>query len=141
MLGRNTHVGDVINGSTVIEVVRGAAIIEHGPADFQVYRSWRVASRRTLEGARRLAERTATTPSELANCPIPGSAGEAEGFLRRCLEALGGGFHPDTYGAEYQDQDGSPTFTVGEAAGFDLRLQAVFDLIADPYLLTMEVAS
>ncbi len=52
-----------INGCDVIAVVAGASIIEH-PQGFMVYRVVRVGTRKTVEGATALAEKTKPTTEQ-----------------------------------------------------------------------------
>lgn len=72
--------------------------------------------------------------------PVPTTEGEAVAFLRWCETYIGMGFHPDTSGAEYIDlTTGERSFTEEDAAHLDAAMDAVFDLLDDPYAVSLDL--
>lgn len=63
----------------------------------------------------------------------------ARAIARKWLLRLGGGFHPDTPGAEYVGDSGLPSLTNGQADEYDRDMESLF-MAGDPYALVISEA-
>lgn len=68
---------------------------------------------------------------------------EVRAILKKYVDALGMGFHPDTAGEEYQDyENGKPSFTFEQAKQYDREMAYCFGLLGDRvYDIGMEIMS
>lgn len=64
---------------------------------------------------------------------VPKTKAEAVKWLELCVWFCGGGFHPDTPGDDYINEDDRPTFTKAEIKLFEKARNAVFTILPDPY--------
>ncbi len=62
----------------------------------------------------------------------------AEAFIRWCVREIGFGYHPDTRGADYENRDGTPSFTPEEAKTLDNLHEKAFRLLVDPYAVALD---
>lgn len=85
----------------------------------------------------------------LRGLSVPTTTEEAVKAVWALEELIGGGFHCDTRGADYVTTTwaeakgvsvptSEPTFSEADAAKLDKIMDAVFELVADPYEVSME---
>jgi hypothetical protein len=74
----------------------------------------------------------------LSEMPQVTDAATAEAFIRWCCRVIGFGFHPDTPFGDYEEVDGTRTFTDEDAARLDAQMEAAFKFVPDPYRIGLE---